>query len=468
MSAHVCEIFDNLYTQFPDDDDEVHRTNGKSLLYETFCPKNGDEHQKCSTDLDRISAGFGYLVLQLFDNVDFEEDHEDQKGNYVYYGLLWASDKLQQSNKKNNTSIGLYDFFNDYIINGEWYGEIKEHVEPKMNLLNKEIDIDMMKDIYSIFKDMCKIFSNNDDDIDNINFMSYYDSVKSCGENILKKNSNHVNRDTSGSSCLSLYYVLKNIYNDFKNDCIAIMNPPTTALPDIPSIEEIKKTLESNSEKLDSQDCGSENSDCVEKCELTIPENELEQPQNDKTVEKLLDIEIKEEICFENLKPELPKIDPELEKFEIEFASFETKLPKFETELPDVLGELEVIDIETDEKVLLDELEFSNIEVEYPDAQDYFFDIDTDLSFFEDKYSDLENDPQNIVDALFVSENSIPNIVDELYVPEDDLSYPMVKPKIIDFEWPDLNIEENDSDNQSQPHQTNTLEFDDPFKNPEK
>ncbi|SCL91292.1 hypothetical protein PCHCB_000540000 [Plasmodium chabaudi chabaudi] len=38
---------------------------------------------------------------------------------------------------------------------------------------------------------------------------------------------------------------------------------------------------------------------------------------------------------------------------------------------------------------------------------------------------------------------------------------------VLDFELADVNIEQNDSDNQSNSHQTNTLEFDDPFKNPE-
>ncbi|SCL92741.1 CIR protein, partial [Plasmodium chabaudi adami] len=461
-------MFQSLYGQLPDDDDDFNQTDNKNLLYVTYCPKNGDEYQKCNTDYERISAGFGYLLGQLFDNVDSEEDHGDQKGNYVYYGLLWISYKLQQSNKKNNKSIGLYEFFNNHIANGEWYDVIEEYVRPKMSLLNKDVNIDHMIKIYYILKDMCKIFSNDADNVDDFDFMSYYESVKSCGKNIFKKNNNSsdTDNDTSDSSCIALYDMLEHVYNDFKKDYIDKMNLPNDVLPDLPKIDEIKVTLESDLQENtngtpESQDDGPQNPDYVENGEQIIPENELDQPQNNNTIE-------------ENFKPDLSTFEIKLANFETELPHFEIELAKFEPELPNVLDGIEVPDIEIGPQIFLDGLEVSDIEVEYPDTQDYFFDIDTDLSFFEDKYSDLENDPKSIVDALFVSENDPQNIIDELYVSENELSYPIVKPQIIEFDFPDLNIEQtdldierNDSDNQSHPHQINTLIFDNPFENPE-
>ncbi|SCL92820.1 CIR protein [Plasmodium chabaudi chabaudi] len=464
MSAHVCEMFQSLYAQIPDEDGDINQRDNKNLLYLSYCPQNGDEHQKCNTDLDRISAGFGYLVPQLYNNVESEEDHGDQKGNYIYYGMMWICYKLQQINEKDGSSINLKEFFNNYVVNGEWYGEIKEYVEPHMSLLNNDNIIEHMSNIYQIFKQMCKIFSNNDEQIDNINFMSYYESVKSCGENILKKNSNDANRDIS-DSCPALYDVLNHIYNDFKNDCIAIMNSPINALPDIPNIEEIKKTLESNSENLDSQDSTDRNHESQdwgsENCERTIPENELEPPQNNNTIEEIF-------------KPDLSTFEIKLANFETELPHFEIELAKFEPELPNVLDGIEVPDIEIGHQIFLDgvevpdiESEFPHLEIEYPDVQEELFYIDTefskledDLPFFEVKYLDLENDS--------------PNIVDELYVPEAELSNSAMIPQIIDFNFPDLNNEQTDfdneqadSDNQSQPHQINTLIFDNPFENPE-
>ncbi|EUD71861.1 hypothetical protein YYG_02559 [Plasmodium vinckei petteri] len=136
-------MFDSLYKKLSDDDDEAHRTNGKSLLYETYCPKNNGIYGKCNSDFDKINAELVYLLVQLFGNVDSEGEQEDQKDRYVYYGLLWISYKLKQlSNKQNDESI----------VNYEWYGEVEEYVQPKISLLNKDINIDNMNDLYYIFK----------------------------------------------------------------------------------------------------------------------------------------------------------------------------------------------------------------------------------------------------------------------------------------------------------------------------
>ncbi|VEV55847.1 CIR protein PIR protein, fragment [Plasmodium vinckei vinckei] len=70
-------MFDSLYKQLPDGDDEAQRTNGKSLLYETYCPTNNRAYGKCNSDFDKINAGFVYLLVQLFGNVYSEGEQED-------------------------------------------------------------------------------------------------------------------------------------------------------------------------------------------------------------------------------------------------------------------------------------------------------------------------------------------------------------------------------------------------------
>ncbi|SCL91326.1 Plasmodium variant antigen protein Cir/Yir/Bir, putative, partial [Plasmodium chabaudi chabaudi] len=431
MSAHVCRIFDNLYKQLPDEDGEEKQIAADKLLYEAFCPTNENSYGKCISDCDRIGAGFGYLLVQLFENVESENEHEDQEDKYVYYGLMWASYKLQQLNKNKDKPIGLNEFFNNNIVKGHWYEIIKEHIEPKKSLLNNDINIEYMSDIYYIFKETCKIFSNDSSDLDHLeDFSSYYQSIISCGEK-LKKRSNNTDTDTNDNSCNTLYDMLNHVYNDFRKDYFKD-KPKSNNIPDLPNFEEIKVTLESDLQENTNETPESQ-------------DGEVDNQQNKETVDNVWDIEIKEEICFENLKPELPIFLDGLEVPDIDIGS------------QIFLDGIEVPDIES---------EFSHLEVEYPDVQEELFYIDTefskledDLPFFEVKYSDLENDP--------------PNIVDELYVPENELSYLVMEPKIkdseipvLDFELADLNIEQNDSDNQSNSHQTNTLEFDDPFKNP--
>ncbi|SCL87686.1 CIR protein [Plasmodium chabaudi adami] len=254
MSYHVCEMFNSLYSQLPDDDNEEKRANGEKLLYETYCPKTEENYQKCNSEFEKISAGFVYLLGQLFGNVNSEGEHEDQKDHYVYYGFLWISYKLQQSNRKSSKPIGLYDFFNNHVVKGDWYEVVEEHVQPKISLLNNNINIDLMSDIYYILKEMCKKFSNKNDNFDYLeDFMNYYDSVKRCGENILKKKSNDGDTDNIDEIYSDLYDMLKNVYNDYRKYYYE-KNPQDNAPPELPKIEEIKEHSTPDLGTSDSQD----------------------------------------------------------------------------------------------------------------------------------------------------------------------------------------------------------------------
>ncbi|SCL88569.1 CIR protein [Plasmodium chabaudi chabaudi] len=479
MSAHVCRIFQSLYNELPDDGDEPKRENGAVVLYETYCPINDSGNQQCNSNLDKIIAGFGYLLPQLFGNVDNEEDHEDQEDNYVYYALLWVSYKLQQLNKNNDKPIGLNEFFNKHIAKGDWYEEFKEQIESKIHLVDKEIDIDLMSDVYYIFKQMCGGLSNQEDDFNYLeDFSTYYYSVKICAEK-LKKSSNNGNADISDDQYLAIYDMLHHVYADFRKDYLK-NNPECDKIPDLPNFKEIEVTPEPDLDEpdldeLDPQENTNEDPETQDGDVDNIPicpDSEFEDPEIEETVVELENFDIEEEVCIENWAPESPNFETELPIFEAQIFDFHIELPKFETELPIIEDEIPKLEPEhlnfeiglpKPEPKLPDfigGLEVSDMEVGYPIAPENLFFIDTgfskledDLSIYEVKYSDLESNP--------------PNIVDELYVPENELSYPMVKPEIIDFELPDLNIEQNDSDNQSQPHQINILTFDDPFKNPE-
>lgn len=414
-------MFDSLYKQLPDNGDEANQSDDTILLYKTYCPINGDEPGKCNSNLDKISAGLGYLLPQLFGNVESEEDHEEQEGNYVYYGLLWTSYKLQQLPP--SELIDLNQFYDNYIKNNVWFESYLSDIDTKKNLMS--VDTKTLSDLYHIFKEMCKIFYNNGDDDYNLDdFTGYYKSAINCAKNYSKQ-CNNADTDTSGNTNFVLYDMLKHVYDDFKKGYYK-NNPQANSFPEIPEIEEIKEPLISDSENLDSldstdenietQDGGSENSDFVENSDQVSPECELGEPQNNETVDQSEDLVIVDEKCLKD---------------------FEIKLPNY-----------------------FDGLEVSDIEVEYPDVQEELVYIDTefskleyDLPFFEDKYLDLENDPQYIIDELYVSKNELSNSV--------------MKPQIIDIDFPNFDIEQNDFDNQSQPDQTITLAFDDPFKNPE-
>ncbi|CAD2102777.1 CIR protein PIR protein [Plasmodium vinckei lentum] len=236
-------MLNSLYSQLPDEDNEGKQRNGGKLLYETYCPKVDENYQKCNSDHDRIKAGFIYLVGQLFGNVNSDGEHEDQKSRYVYYGFMWMSYKLQQSNRNSGNSITLYEFINNHVLKDEWYEVVEEYVEPKVPLITKEADIDLMSDVYYILKEMCKFFSNNHESFDYLeDFSKYYDSVKNFGENILKKKSNNADIDNIDQIYVDLYDTLKNVYNEYRNYHF-VKNTQYDPPPEIPNIEEIKKNF---------------------------------------------------------------------------------------------------------------------------------------------------------------------------------------------------------------------------------
>ncbi|SCL89140.1 CIR protein [Plasmodium chabaudi adami] len=409
MSAHVCKIFDNLYKQLPDEDNKEKQIVVDNLLYEAFCPTNENSYGKCISDCDRISAGFGYLLVQLFENVESENEHEDQEDKYVYYGLMWASYKLQQLNKNRDKPISLNEFFTNNIVKGQWYEIIKEHIEPKKSLLNNDINIEYMSDIYYIFKETCKIFSNDSSDLDHLeDFSSYYQSIISCGEK-LKKRSNNGDTDTNDSSCNTLYDMLNHVYDDFRKDYFK--NKPTNdSLPDLPDFKKIKEpskpdlgisdSQDSIDKKPETQDGDSQNSDSVTNNEHINSTNNLEQQQNEEPTEGT----ISNIVLDGSTVPEY------------EFTITSYKPHDF-----------------------IDGVEVPDIEAEYFDAQDEFLYIDTDLS-------------HSVIEPKY------------MYFSHPDLD---IEQNNLDIEQNDLDNEQTDFYNQPQPHQINTLKFDDPFKHPE-
>ncbi|CAD2099503.1 CIR protein PIR protein [Plasmodium vinckei brucechwatti] len=253
MSLHVCEILNSLYSQLPDDDNEGNQISGGKLLYETYCPISEERYQKCNSDHDKIKAGFIYLVFQLFGNVNSEGEHEDQKKYYVYYGFLWMSYKLQQSNKKSDQAIGLYDFLNKYIVNRDWYDVVEEYVQPKISMITKEADINLMSDIYYILKEICKFFSINNDSLDRFeDFSKYYDSVIKCGENILKTKNNNGDIDNIDQIYVDSYDTLKNVYKEYIN-YHNVKNTKYNLPLEVLDIEEIKKKFTHDLKTSDSQ-----------------------------------------------------------------------------------------------------------------------------------------------------------------------------------------------------------------------
>ncbi|KEG04434.1 CIR protein PIR protein [Plasmodium vinckei vinckei] len=247
-------MFNSLYSQLPDDDNEEMRTSGRSLLYESYCPTSEERYQTCNSDHDKIKAGFIYLVTQLFGNVNSDGEHEDQESRYVYYGFLWMSYKLQQSNINSSNPITLYEFINNHLLKDQWYEVVEEYVKPKVSLITKDANIDLMSDVYYILKEMCKFFSNNDGNLDHFeDFSKYYDSVTKFAKDVLKKKTNNSDTDNIDEIYVDLYDMLKNVYNEYRN-YYREKNSQDNALPEVPDIEEIKKDFTSDLGAPDLQD----------------------------------------------------------------------------------------------------------------------------------------------------------------------------------------------------------------------
>ncbi|VTZ66934.1 CIR protein [Plasmodium chabaudi chabaudi] len=413
MPTHTCQMFLEINRQLPDETNDLGEYIYNDEVYKAYCPRNeltGDH--TCNSNIERINAGCILLLNMLFNIDDDILESENQDTSFAQYIILWLNHKLQQLPK--SELIDLNNFYDKYIKDNEWYASFISEIDTQKELMN--VDATMLSDLYYIFKEMCNKFSNTENHED---FTAYF--YNNNNNNFVKTYEKLVTQFSASTMCSSYYTLLndfKSSYEYFKDGHKDINLPELSCLKDIKEISkpnlEISDSQDSTDGNPESQDGGSENSNGTENSDQITPTNELGQ-QIEETKEDAI-----QSIYIDGSDVALPDLEDDLLYLNNETSKFYSNPPVY-------LDGFTVLDDES--HVFMDDIEA--LDDEYPDNGIGGFKVNIDFLSIDDEFPnyDMVSSPLNIG----LENNEI--IVE-------------------DFETP------------QQPHQINTLIFDDPFENP--
>ncbi|ETB63533.1 hypothetical protein YYC_00010, partial [Plasmodium yoelii 17X] len=208
-----CEKFENLWDKFPDKLDTSNNYQFKTENFlDSYCDGKG-----CDNDLDKINAGFFYLLNQFFGNSE-SSYYAKNNINIVDYIMLWLSYMLNLKPQVGNVN-NLQYFYNTTINNHRYKNsipDVKEYKNYKDLIDKKKYFLDMDRNIifnfYEAFKLICEMYNNFDDSRSHCTNCSQY--AKKFTEKYEKINQNY--DITSNSSYKQLLSTLSTDYNNFK------------------------------------------------------------------------------------------------------------------------------------------------------------------------------------------------------------------------------------------------------------
>ncbi|ETB58550.1 hypothetical protein YYC_03866 [Plasmodium yoelii 17X] len=172
MDKDVCRSFNNVWTNFPDKliDEKYQFTNDEH--FKKYC-NNG----KCTSYIDKINAGFLYMLDEFFKNSSVFESVAKKNINIVEYIMIWLS---YMFNLKKDNSISTLDmFYSNYIDNTTYKNSIDDvgAYNSYDDLINKkkyfmELKIKDISKFYDAFKLLCEMYTGFDTDNSNCTICS--------------------------------------------------------------------------------------------------------------------------------------------------------------------------------------------------------------------------------------------------------------------------------------------------------
>ncbi|CDU16023.1 PIR protein [Plasmodium yoelii] len=242
MDDDICPKFVVLRTYLPDNSGES--SSGffeDSNSLNKYCP-----NKNCNTDLDKITAGFLWL-LEQYCSISQKENYDESNINLFFlYIISWLSYKLNQNSKHNFTTIN--DFYtkhvndnhkyNNFINDASKFKNLKETIDKKKDFL--DINIYDMAKFYDSFKFLCSMhgnvaMGNYDEKLSNnaIHFFNKYTDI----------NDYYNVEGTPHSQILS---ALLTDYNKLKTNCASKITNPKK-FPSLPTGRATKSFLRNSS-----------------------------------------------------------------------------------------------------------------------------------------------------------------------------------------------------------------------------
>ncbi|ETB60539.1 hypothetical protein YYC_02372 [Plasmodium yoelii 17X] len=163
MDDSLCSKFDLLRKYLPDELNEnakIEIENIKNL--KNYCP-----NKNCDTDIEKITAGFLWLLEQYFTKYPKKGQIVNDIKPFFLYIILWLSYKLNQNSEHKTTQIN--EFYNKYVLGSDkykkfisdayTYTDLEDFLNKKNDLL--KINIKDLSKFYDASKLICSMYGND-------------------------------------------------------------------------------------------------------------------------------------------------------------------------------------------------------------------------------------------------------------------------------------------------------------------
>ncbi|CXH20715.1 BIR protein [Plasmodium berghei] len=225
MNKEVCNNFIYVTTKFPDqlDSDRKYYFNDDQHFKE-YCDNN-----KCDSDLEKVNAGCLYFFNAFFKDSSVFESVAKSNIDIVDYIILWLNYMLNL--KSNQAKNSLNHFYTTFINNErykntinyiEGYNNYKVLIDKKHDLTSKDMDNNIISELYDAFKLLCEMYSTFGESTSNCT--KYSEKAKQFVEKY--KNLNENSNNTEGTSYNKILSTLSTDYNNLKNKCSNIASFP--------------------------------------------------------------------------------------------------------------------------------------------------------------------------------------------------------------------------------------------------
>ncbi|VTZ80336.1 PIR protein [Plasmodium yoelii] len=208
MNKEVCEKFKSIWDFFSDTLDEGEYKFKEKNFLDSYC-----NNYKCEGDLDKINAGFYFLLNQFF--WSSESSYNVQNNiNVVDYIIIWLSYMLNLKSTQDDTITNLNNFYKVYIENHQRYKSFIEVINKKKELMN--ISNDKVSKLYNLFKILCEMYTKIDEDKKKCN--NYLNDDNEFFDEYRKLLTDS-DTDNGNSYYNQLLSTLSTNYNKLKNEC---------------------------------------------------------------------------------------------------------------------------------------------------------------------------------------------------------------------------------------------------------
>ncbi|CDS44949.1 hypothetical protein YYC_02093 [Plasmodium yoelii 17X] len=229
---------------------EVLPKEGKCYVpYKEYCPtKQNGKKGECSTNYEKIRAGFTWLLNMFEDHYDYNNSENDIV-KYAEYAILWLSNIVNKMPGEGITT--LKGFYAKYIKNNTHYtnfnsdgkdfsnslkegtgcAHFKKFIEENENFMNMNMNTVVM--LYEAFETICNMYTGFDEKT--IYCKKYLNYAKIFID--IYGYLNQISDITEDSPYRQVLSTLLNDYNNFKKKHYEVQCSKSLSLPTIEKIQ---------------------------------------------------------------------------------------------------------------------------------------------------------------------------------------------------------------------------------------